>query len=448
MEARIAGVSTSLSMKRRIRAIGVVVLGAVMLTAALLWGVRSSIPTWVDPSAPILSSMNGAAAVSPSVLASPQEIPPQELDPSNVPVVSPFVDTVSQQDVADAAHGNALASTDPAEVEGVQRVANAMEQEIVAIVAGDVITLQDVQEAGAIDAAMAGLAGVEKASTQAIVEQLIHTAIVLRWSEVAVDSLQAANALEQFLRMHRRSRAELEAALLAQGVAWERFERYFARLIAADTYLRSQQAATGTASEALLQSWRRQTPISFGPAAPTVLSVAAASMSQPESALQVETAAPVAEEPLDSSSEVRGIENGHLAPDFRLPSLQGNAWMTLQDLKGRPTVLSFWTTWCPYCLRQTPVMVEAHRRWESLGVQFVGINVRETSEPVNAYVTQHGIAYPVLLDADGVTATDYAIQGFPTTYFLDANLRIVMRHIGALTPEQLENYLQAFQPAK
>jgi peroxiredoxin len=93
-------------------------------------------------------------------------------------------------------------------------------------------------------------------------------------------------------------------------------------------------------------------------------------------------------------------------------------------------------------------MVDAHRRWESLGVQFVGINVRENSDPVDTYVTQHGITYPILLDVDGAVAAEYAIQGFPTTYFLDANLRIVARQVGALTSEQLDAYLRALRSAE
>ncbi len=119
---------------------------------------------------------------------------------------------------------------------------------------------------------------------------------------------------------------------------------------------------------------------------------------------------------------------------------------TLQDFSGRPTVLSFWTTWCPYCLRQTPVMVEAHRRWQAFGVEFVGINVRETSDLVEKYMAQHEIAYPILLDADGAVVADYAIQGFFTTYFLNANYRIVARHVGVLISERLETYLQTLQP--
>ncbi|HRA65793.1 MAG TPA: TlpA disulfide reductase family protein, partial [Caldilinea sp.] len=99
----------------------------------------------------------------------------------------------------------------------------------------------------------------------------------------------------------------------------------------------------------------------------------------------------------------------------------------------------------PYCLRQTPVLVDAYRHWATEGIEFVGINVQEDHSAVAAYVAQHGVDYPVLLDEQGSVAADYAVQGYPTTYFLDKEHRIVMRHVGALTDDQLNTYLTMLQ---
>ena len=109
-------------------------------------------------------------------------------------------------------------------------------------------------------------------------------------------------------------------------------------------------------------------------------------------------------------------------------------------------MLSFWTTWCPYCLRQTPVLADAYATYAAQGIQFVGVNVQEARGTVDSYANQHGMAYPVVLDESGSTSAAYAIQGYPTTYFLDPDHRIVARHVGALTREQLYSYLQALKP--
>lgn len=341
-------------------------------------------------------------------------------------------------------------------------------EEIVAIVGGAAITRNDLKEAAAIDALMAGLARQSPTNAARIVEQLINTEVVLQRADGVATQQEVIAALEDLLAMHNRTFDDLTAALAANGIPLERFDRYFSRLVSANAYLYSQQAATGVAAAVLLQSWQQDTQISFGSVASSLLDAVQAPMASSEiAAAPVEAAfaqppiEPTVESTVESTvdspaepfviepDEPRGVETGQLAPDFALPKLSEDfAIKNLHNFRGSPIVLSFWTTWCPYCLRQTPTLVEAHRQWREHGIQFVGVNVKEDFSVVEPYVQQHGIEYPILLDADGAVASVYAVQGYPTTYFLDGNNRIVARHVGALTKEQLQNYLLALRPAE
>jgi peroxiredoxin len=40
-----------------------------------------------------------------------------------------------------------------------------------------------------------------------------------------------------------------------------------------------------------------------------------------------------------------GPEAGALAPELALPALDGSGIVTLSDLRGKPVLLNFWTTW-------------------------------------------------------------------------------------------------------
>jgi hypothetical protein len=71
----------------------------------------------------------------------------------------------------------------------------------------------------------------------------------------------------------------------------------------------------------------------------------------------------------------------------------------------------------------------------------VGVNVRETRDTVQGYVTEQGVAYPITLDTDGAIAQLFKVSGFPTTVFLNAEGRVVARQIGELTSQVLEQYL-------
>lgn len=332
------------------------------------------------------------------------------------------------------------------------------DDDIVAVVGGVVLSRQEMETILAIDHVMAGLTGQLPMSPASVLEQWINTELVLQRSSAALDLEAAAEALDAILDRHGQSRVTLESELAAVKVTGAVLDDYIARLVAADDYLRSQSTTTGLPATALIKAWQRETPISFGPVANTILGAGVAQTplpsaenvaTQPLTAEATITLTPVVEAvaTLDPSAP-RGVEIGQIVPDFTLPTVDGaDPQYSLRNLLGRPAVLSFWTTWCPYCLRQTPVLVAAHREWGE-EIQFVGVNVAEDASVVTPYIAEHAIAYTVLLDREGAAAGAYAVQGYPTTYFLDNGAHVVARHVGALTEEQLNRYLQMLRPAE
>ena len=326
--------------------------------------------------------------------------------------------------------------------------------EPLAIVNGAALAPREFDEAIAIDAVMATLAGQAPTSPALLLEQLINTRLVLQAAGSNLPAIDTAAYLAAMLQAYGRDLSALDQALAAASIERERFDLYFSQVAIADALARAQQAATGQSAGEYVRTLQQQAQISFGDAASAILSVAAADSAPASDAapdIQAPITAPLAAEEtaagVPAVDEPRGTEIGQLAPDFTLPTLtEVDESINLRNLLDAPSVLIFWTTWCPYCLRQTPVLVDAYGRWSERGIQFVGINVQEERSAVEPYVAEHGIAYPTLLDVAGDTARAYAIQGYPTTYFLDADNRIVARHVGALTEEQLTEYLQNLQP--
>ncbi|MBE2236683.1 MAG: redoxin family protein [Caldilineaceae bacterium] len=418
--------------RRRLWIIAGFPLLAVLLTALLLVAVRTS-----DGSAAALTP----SPFSDNALVSTPQVAEQALPARKLPQDNPSTPRVAtpMRVEADAAQSvlTKLESTESTE-------------NVVALVGTAFITQQDLQEAVRIDGLMAGLAGASPTAAESLVEQLINTEVILQRAGDAETSIDAAAVLAAFLQSHGKAHEELAAALQASGISQERFERYFARLVAADAYQRAQQKATGIAPAELMRQWQQTIPINFDP---TAAALPAADVNSPSNTKSititpesdgVEIAA--AATSLPASTELRGVEAGQLAPEFELPTITDEAsQFTLRTLQDEPSVLSFWTTWCPYCLRQTPVLVDAYRHGAAEGIEFVGINVQEDRSAVAAYVARHGITYPVLLDEQGSVAADYAVQGYPTTYFLDKEHRIVARHVGALTDDQLDTYLAMLQ---
>ena len=127
------------------------------------------------------------------------------------------------------------------------------------------------------------------------------------------------------------------------------------------------------------------------------------------------------------------------APDFELENITGEK-KHLADYQGKVVVLNFWATWCGPCKDEMPFFQEIYERYGS-EITVLAVNNQETVDKVSPFVEELGLTYEILMDNDGSVATQYQVIGFPTTYFIDPNGIIKFLHVGVLTEEQLDGYL-------
>ena len=111
-------------------------------------------------------------------------------------------------------------------------------------------------------------------------------------------------------------------------------------------------------------------------------------------------------------------EEGALAPDFLLESLEGGE-VRLSDYQGQPVVLNFWATWCGPCRKEIPQFVEAYERFRGDGLVIIGVNMQEGKSIARGYVEDYGMQFPVAIDVDGEVGDAYRLLGLPVTYFID-----------------------------
>jgi len=74
-------------------------------------------------------------------------------------------------------------------------------------------------------------------------------------------------------------------------------------------------------------------------------------------------------------------ERDNQSPDFALHNLEGKL-VSLSDFRGKPVMLNFWTTGCPYCIRQMPYLQQVYEEWLAKGLVIQTINIGETSSEV------------------------------------------------------------------
>jgi len=130
-------------------------------------------------------------------------------------------------------------------------------------------------------------------------------------------------------------------------------------------------------------------------------------------------------------------EPGQVAPTLTLPAVGGEI-VALERLRGQQVLLNFRTTTCSYCREETPSLQEASRTVR--GLKVLSVYVSEPAGRVEAYTEALGVTYTNLVDADGTAMRAYGIRGVPTSYFLDAEGRVIARHLGPLTMELIRGY--------
>jgi peroxiredoxin len=125
-----------------------------------------------------------------------------------------------------------------------------------------------------------------------------------------------------------------------------------------------------------------------------------------------------------------GGRAGFPAPDFTLSDLSGRR-QRLAEYRGKVVFLNLWATWCAPCRMEMPSMEELHRRLT--GTDFVMLAVSEDEDgraPVQKFVDELGLTFPVLLDQDGVVPPRYGVTGYPETFIIDRDGRVVQHTIG------------------
>jgi thiol-disulfide isomerase/thioredoxin len=122
---------------------------------------------------------------------------------------------------------------------------------------------------------------------------------------------------------------------------------------------------------------------------------------------------------------------GKAAPNFKL-ALLGGGEIELSSLKGKNVVLlDFWATWCGPCRQAMPALVEVAKEYESKGVLYLAVNLREDPAKIQAYLTQTGLKIQVPLDKDGGVADQYKVRGIPTMAIIDKQGIVRDVHVGS-----------------
>lgn len=113
------------------------------------------------------------------------------------------------------------------------------------------------------------------------------------------------------------------------------------------------------------------------------------------------------------------------------------------NLSGVVTVINFWYAECAPCREEAPTLVELEKQFQPSGVQFVGVNVRDSAETALAFARNFKITWPNVIDyqnADVLLAFTGIVSpnAVPTTLVIDGKGRVAARVFGLVEKATLK----------
>jgi cytochrome c biogenesis protein CcmG/thiol:disulfide interchange protein DsbE len=119
-----------------------------------------------------------------------------------------------------------------------------------------------------------------------------------------------------------------------------------------------------------------------------------------------------------------------LAPDFAVPDLAGQA-VRLSAYRGQVVLVNLWATWCPPCREEMPSMEKLHEKLKDRGFVLLAVSQDEGGiDGVRQFVEQMKLSFRVLVDPDGEVGRKFGVWGYPESFLVDRDGRIVERVIG------------------
>jgi len=120
-------------------------------------------------------------------------------------------------------------------------------------------------------------------------------------------------------------------------------------------------------------------------------------------------------------------------PDLVLPCLGGGPAVRLAGLRGTPTVVNAWASWCGPCREELSLFADLAVRAGSK-VRVVGLDASDDPSSALSLLQVAGVHYPSVRDDGGLSKAGLRWgSGLPVTYVVDADGRIVHEEHGAIT---------------
>ena len=132
---------------------------------------------------------------------------------------------------------------------------------------------------------------------------------------------------------------------------------------------------------------------------------------------------------LQEEANIETPRVGDVAPDFKAPSPNGEL-VSLDQAKGKFTVIDFWASWCKPCRNQSPALVELYNTYKSQDVKIVSVSLDRSRKLWLDAIEDDGLNWihvSNLRHWQDPVAEKYNVRSIPELFLIDDNGTVIAR---------------------
>lgn len=108
-----------------------------------------------------------------------------------------------------------------------------------------------------------------------------------------------------------------------------------------------------------------------------------------------------------------------------------NRDVDLASYRGKVVIVTFWASWCAYCLKELPALNDLQVAMGDQLLQVIAVNVQDEMKAYRA-MTRQMKDYELLLsrDRNGDIAATYGVSAYPNLWMIDPQGNVASHHVG------------------